>query len=325
MDNCMMRRQFITNCLIASAFVLAVFVPSSSQNHAPTTSLHFTLPQTIVTRDALCDVTFKILFGKGGEHRTTNFINAVLQPVKLQDRVVAVEVLNNMPGFESDGDAHCVKCMCETVAGNRFMVSLQKIRERTTNLGSQCVYDCARDLCRLQDFNMKRVGADKPDAERASLMNCLYQPVKFICIVDTDTDPAINDVALSSENVDDVLVHWGICQGKSKQLASDVLSWTYVVLPRFRRRLSKADPAAAPSFRGDGALAAWLYLLTRGDGESVRVTADAVVDSFEVADGYRRLSALTAEEGRLLAAEMEPRLGPRPAAPAAAHADDAQG
>ena len=268
----------------------------------PGCPLPLTLPSVVTTRDARSDVTFKILFGEGGEHRTINFINAVLNPKKIQDRVSGIVILdstlNSMQGRTVHFDVR-LECLCETNGGKRFILEMQRAREAGHT--NRWLYYSARELCRIGERNNDMVKKEENAKERYRMEESYYQDldcVKVICILDFDSKTLENKLG----NERDILVHWNVCEQTTHKIVSELQSWTFVVLPRFIKQLhSMGKPL---DFNGSD-LDAWLYLLTRGDCELVEVTDKLISGTNEIADAYHRLSSLTEREKNLLEMQKE--------------------
>ena len=134
--------------------------PRRALKPLPSAPLPFVLPKKVTMRDARSDATFKILFGEGGEHRTISFINAVLQPTKREDRVSSIEVLDSTLNSIDDRQVHFdvgLEYLCDTVGGKRFIVEMQRARERGHT--DRWVYFCARELGRIGKQNYERIQA----------------------------------------------------------------------------------------------------------------------------------------------------------------------
>ncbi len=61
----------------------------------------------------------------------------------------------------------------------------------------------------------------------------LLEPVKVVMVLDFEltADPL--------HNAKDIVVHWDITELMTNMLASELLSWTFVVLPRYTDKLCK--------------------------------------------------------------------------------------
>ena len=95
------------------------------------------------------------------------------------------------------------------------------------------------------------------------------------------------------KNSTDVAVNWDISERKSHAVASPMSAWTFVVHPRF----SAAAAASGNSLDFTGkTLEAWLYLMTRKDCETVRVTKELVDNDEAIAQGFYRVLHLTSDE-----------------------------
>jgi hypothetical protein len=114
-------------------------------------------------------------------------------------------------------------------------------------------------------------------------------PVRVIVITDFDSP----QLQMELQNSTDFVVDWGLCELKSRVLASPLMSWTFLVLPRFSAALSASGNSL--DFTGKN-LEAWLYLMTRKDCEAVRVTKELVANDDAVAQGFYRVSHLKSHE-----------------------------
>lgn len=55
-------------------------------------------------------------------------------------------------------------------------------------------------------------------------------PVKMIVVIDFDSPTSQNELQNQSS---DVLVHWEVCELSTHKIASNLVSWTFVLLSRF--------------------------------------------------------------------------------------------
>jgi hypothetical protein len=108
--------------------------------------------------------------------------------------------------------------------------------------------------------------------------------VKVIVLLDFDCPQLQKEL----QNSTDFVVDWDIREKKSHDV-----SWTFLVLPRFSAVLSASGNSL--DFTGKN-LEAWLYLMTRKDCETVRVTKELVANDAAVAQGFYRVSHLTSSE-----------------------------
>jgi hypothetical protein len=263
------------------------------KRHTPSVALPFPLPANIVTRDACSDVTFKILFGEeGAEPRAISFLNAVLNPKTDQERIEKIHFLGTTNCNSKDRVIHfdlLIECECETVAGRRFILEMQYLRH--TEHENKWIFNGARELASRGARNQARIMEETDKDSKRKLRSTFYRdldPVKVVCIMNFDTA----QTGLELGNKDDTVVHWNICDNKSKLTINELLSWTFVVLPRFLKRQN----AMGNPTNFDTPLDAWLYLMTRGEKEAVTVTNELIAGENEVAQGFHRLSHLTAEE-----------------------------
>jgi predicted transposase/invertase (TIGR01784 family) len=133
--------------------------------------------------------------------------------------------------------------------------------------------------------------------------NKLYSellPVKVITIFDREFQGRSAMLSKAFKEKKDIVIHWDIVELESKSVPSKLLSWTFIMLPRFK--------AIANEFKQDfteNPLYAWLYFLTREDNEKVHVTEKLIANDDALADGYNRLCNLSEEEAKALELNME--------------------
>ncbi len=252
------------------------------------------LPMDVTVRDVRYDETFKILFGEeGGEGRTISFLNAVLKSELQDDYIESIKFLDGTMNSAVDRTIHFdvkVEATCTTHKGNRFIIEMQKAR--IPGHTNRWVYYGARELSQMGERNYKKALAIVEKEERKKAHRAHYRaldPVKVITILDFDEPVTQREM----HNSQDLLVHWDICERVSKEIASPLLSWTYVMLPRFKREF--ATQLQQRDF-SDDPLGAWLFLMTREDEEKVRVTDELVARDKHVAEGFHRVSHLTTDE-----------------------------
>lgn len=259
------------------------------------------VPFEAVVRDPKYDTTFKILMGEAGaEKRAISFINAVLN-LPNDDEVIAIKYLESSDMRTEDRSIHFdvkIECTCETKLGNRFIVEMQKARFKGHT--NRWVYYAARELTNIGQTNYQNF-LNLPPENRKEMNKAYYQklhPVKVIAILNFDDDVLAQELKDSTNTI----IHWNITESKSKEIASDLLSWTYVVLPRFQL---PTDPNYPTKLDLRTNLDAWLYLLTRTDHEKVIVDQNLMDLDESVADGFFRLSHLSVDENNQLSNAIE--------------------
>ena len=252
----------------------------------------------VIVRDVRYDETFKILFGEeGGENRTISFLNAVLSSELHDDLIESIKFLDGTMNSAVDRTIHFdvkVEATCTTFNGNRFIIEMQKAR--IPGHTNRWVYYGARELSQMGERNYKKALAIIGQEERKKAHRAHYRaldPVKVITILDFDEPITQREM----KNGRDLLVHWDICERESKEIASPLLSWTYVMLPRFKQVFARQLDAL--DFSNDP-LGAWLFLITRDDKEEVRVTEQLVAKDRYLAEGFHRVSHLTDGEAEAL-------------------------
>lgn len=251
------------------------------------------LPADIVMKDARYDTTFKILFGEeGGENRAISFLNAVLDLKNHDEQIKKISFLDGSDYKTVDRTIHFdvrIKGLCETYGGHRFIVEMQK--SHVTNQPKRWVYYAARELCKVSEAQYSTNSTMTPNSKRDANSNKKYypslNPVKVITILDFDNPSAAKEI----NNTTDTVVHWDIRERASKKKVTDIMSWTYVVLPRFEESLKKLA-----SLKFENKLDGWLYLLTRNEGERLRIDPDVTAKDEDIQQGFYRLSHLNEKE-----------------------------
>jgi hypothetical protein len=296
----------ITLFLVCAAAAAAADAPNAGTRRYPFRALKElpsvinmpfeNLPCDIEMRSACEDVTFKILFGEeGSEHRTISFINSILKPATVQERVVSVQLLSDPLASFEDRLVHFdvpLACRCATGTGKVFILEMQNCAH--IGHGNRWVYYCARQFVYNGDIELKRTVAESTEKERIKLRRSFYQdltPLKTICVMNFDSP----DLGHLLGNSEDVVVHWDICERKKHQITNKLQSWTFVVLPRFLKQLNTSKPK-----KFEDRLEAWLFFMTRQEGERVTVTKNLVANSNEIASAFYRISHLTTEESYAL-------------------------
>lgn len=257
------------------------------------------LPMEAVVRDVRFDETFKILLGEeGAENRAISFLNALFQPQTNDERIKAIRYLDRTLNSTLDRTLHFdvkIEGVCETYAGQRFIVEMQKAR--IPSHSNRWVYYGARELAAMGERNYKKALEQTTEDLRKKAHKEHYHrldPVRVVTILDFDSPKTKEEL----KNSHDVVVNWEIRERQSLEIASPLLSWTYVMLPRFLNTLPVGQKL---DFRGKP-LDAWLYLMTREDKEKILVTNELVSDEEALAEGFHRISHLTDDEAESLQA-----------------------
>ena len=241
-------------------------------------------------RDARFDQTFKILLGeKGAEHRAISFLNAALRLKTDGDRIERIQFLDRSIFAVNNRTIHFdvkIQGLCSTYAGHTFLVEMQKFR--IPSHINRWIYYGARELSAIGERLHNASTSQDKDVNQKNFYTGLT-PVKVIVIADFDSP----QLQMELKNSTDFVVDWDICERKSHDVASPLLSWTFLVLPRFSAALSASGNSL--DFTGK-ILEAWLYLMTRQDCETVRVTKELVANDESVAQGFYRVSHLTSQE-----------------------------
>jgi hypothetical protein len=183
-------------------------------------------------RDPKYDPNFKILMGeKGAENRIMSFINAVLN-LPDNERIMELQYLNPSDEQPDDRNIHfdtTIECTCFTNKGNRFIVEIEKAH--VPGHDNRWVYYAGRELIRLGKIQNQLISREKDKTLRKKKRAEFYKnlnSVKLICILNFDTD-----ISSVLKNKEDVVIHWNITESKNEEIASNLLSWTFVILPRF--------------------------------------------------------------------------------------------
>ena len=246
----------------------------------------------IRVHDVKYDTTFKILFGdRADTSRTTDFLNVILG----LEGNGAIESLTFLEGSRHGLEERSVyfdlslDCLCISREKKRFIVEMQKANV----LGhiNRWIYYASRELANvgreLHDANSGIIdAAAKAKAKQHYYSN--IEAVKVVCIMNFDSET----LARQLQNQRDVVVHWGICEMANRTEASPLMSWTFVVLPRFDQILRNMEPI---DLRQNLAYP-WLYLLTRSEGEEVELNEEICAGNEHVKQSFIRLSSLSPQE-----------------------------
>ena len=239
----------------------------------------------------------------GAENRAVSFINSVL---KLDgDKVLSVKFVpesfysvdNLSRAIQNDIK---IEGLCKTSLGKRFIVEIH--RKRVSGDSNHWVYYSSREIVEQGRAYYSSIPDMSTDPKKrkialAKFYEKLY-PVKMIVVMDFDSPTSQNELQNHSS---DVLVHWGVCELSTHKIASNLISWTFVVLPRFLKLLSAGK---ALNVR-DSSLNAWLYLLTRSENSEVDISSSTTADHPEVVEGIKRLANLSEKEKMALSIEQE--------------------
>jgi predicted transposase/invertase (TIGR01784 family) len=248
------------------------------------------LPMEACVRDARFDQTFKILLGEeGAERRAISFLNAVLRLKEDGDRIKQIQFLDRSLYSLDNRAIHFdvrIQGLCSTYAGHTFLVEMQKFRV-PSHMNRWIYYGCREITAIGERLHNAPTSQDKGVNQKTFYTG--LTPVKVIVIADFDSPLLQTEL----KNSTDFVVDWNICETKSHDVASPLLSWTFLVLPRFSSALSASGNSL--DFTGK-TLEAWLYLMTRNDCETVRVTTELVANDEAVAQGFYRVSHLTSSE-----------------------------
>jgi len=251
------------------------------------------LPMEACVRDPRFDQTFKILLGEeGAERRAISFLNAVLRLKADGDRIKHIQFLDRSLYSLDNRAIHFdvkIRGLCSTHAGHTFLVEMQKFR--VPSHINRWIFYAARELTAIGERLQNASTSQDKDVNQKNFYNGL-EPVKVIVIADFDS----HQLQMELKNSTDFVVDWDICERKSHDVASPLLSWTFLVLPRFSAALSASGNSL--DFTGK-TLEAWLYLMTRKDCETVQVTKELVANDEAVAHGFYRVSHLTSHETKI--------------------------
>ena len=258
------------------------------------------VPFVVKVRDVRYDTSFKLLFGEeGSELRLMSFLNAVLE-TNDDNKITKIQYLDGTHNSILNRTVHFdvkVQCECENLKGERYIVEMQKAR--IPGHTNRWVYYGARELHMVGQRNYQEAQAAIGET-RTKLYREYYKrlsPIKVVTIFDFEIDE------LEVKNKDNTVVHWDICERDSKEIASPLLSWVFVILPRFLKKLS--SQAQEPlNFVGDP-LSSWLYLFTRSDYQEVQVTKELVSNDSVIAGAFVRMASLTVEETQRLQSSID--------------------
>lgn len=218
----------------------------------------------ITIRSPHYHMTLQMLFAEEPT-RTINFLNSVL---RLKYPITSLELTNP---YSAATQYEYVTRGLETIecvtANKRFQyfIALDKTIEGRPGLDDWVRYDFS-SLLLAKSFQSK---------------------TKYVILTEEE-DPAY------LKNKDDIFVQWNIAEATSHEKVSDVLSWTFISLPRFVRSLNLTT-GAVPDFTGDPA-SAWLYLLSREEDTEVIVSPELTANDTSIRDAYYRLANLSDED-----------------------------
>jgi predicted transposase/invertase (TIGR01784 family) len=254
--------------------------------------------QDIQVRDVRYDTTFKLLFGEDGcQLRIIDFLNSVLN-TSGDDVISEVNFLDVSSLSAHNRTVHFdvkVECECVPLKGQRYIVEMQKARiPAHTN---RWIYYSARELEKVGQRNFASAQGLQDGPARAKAHRDHYKllnPIKVITILNFDV------LEEELKNGSDVVVDWEIRERKSNKVASRLLSWTFVILPRYLKQLESLQSPL--NFSGNK-LGAWLYLMTRTDKEVVAVTDELVACEKVIAEAFKRMADLSQLETDLLESE----------------------
>jgi predicted transposase/invertase (TIGR01784 family) len=242
-------------------------------------------------RDARFDQTFKVLLGeKGAEDRAISFLNAALRLKTDGDRIERIQFLDRSVVSPENRTVHFdvnIQGLCSTYSGHTFIVEMQKAR--ISSHINRWIYYGAREISAIGErfHNARARSLQDNDVPQKNFYSSIT-PVRVVVIADFDSP----QLQMELQNPTDFVVDLGLCELKSQVLASPLMSWTFLVLPRF---LALSASGNSLDFTGKN-LEAWLYLMTRKDCEAVRVTKELVANDDAVAQGFHRVSHLKSHE-----------------------------
>ena len=246
----------------------------------------YEFPFRAIMRGANFDKTFKIILGEN-KVRTMTFLNAVLK-LSETERIKEIDFMNVSTADRSIRFDVKIEAKCQSYSGHTFIVEMHRLKHiRHLN---RWIYYGAKELCKIGEITYARTNS-------VEFYSSLC-PVKVITIMDFE------DAEL--KNSEGYLIHWDITERSSKQIASNLLSWTHIILPRFEKGLQGIPPNQRNNFTGKP-LEAWLNLFTMKDREEVTVTNEMTADDGPLAEAFHRLSHLGLGEIEAIEAEIKTR------------------
>jgi PD-(D/E)XK nuclease family transposase len=178
-------------------------------------------------RDVRYDQTFKILFGeKGAEQRAISFLNAALRLKTDSERIQDIRFLDRSIVSASSRTIYFdvkIQGLCKTYAGHTFVVEMQK--HRIPCHTNRWIYYAARELSAIGErlYNSETSSLQGIDANQNNFYTGIT-PVKVIVIADFDSHLLQKEL----KNSTDFVVDWDICERKSRDVASPLMSWTKI-------------------------------------------------------------------------------------------------
>jgi hypothetical protein len=252
--------------------------------------------------DAQYDTIFNIVFGSSNSHdRTVNFLNIILGLVG-DDVIENVSLLESSRHGLNDRSVYadvCLDWMCVSKSKKRFIVEMQKAQ--VIGHANRWIYYASRELVSV-GTGLRTSNKEITDSDARTKANQNFyadlDPVKVVCLLNFDSET----LAEQLKNKTGVVVNWCICEQETKDQASSLISWTFVILPRFLKILSQMSKI---DFQGEPAMYPWLYLLTRSDGEEVELNEMTCAGNRYVEESFLRMSLLSNQEKRDLEAEID--------------------
>ena len=255
-------------------------------------------------RDPRYDEVFKLVLGDNeSKSRTISFLNAVLKSKGEGDEIRKINFLPPTVKVGNDRTRHFdikIECDCETYKGNRFIVEMQKASNSSSNSYSHVnrwIYYSALELHNISS-NLTKLADDSPTKEEmADIKNFHFaylKPVKLITIMDY-TDPAVDD--------GNIVINWKIINEFNNKVGTNLLSWTFVSLPKFTSLIVESN-----KYEASDPLHRWLYFLTRRDNETVNLDSKLTHGDKDIESAYNRVSRLSTKELSKLEEEIRLRI-----------------
>lgn len=240
------------------------------------------IPLEVTIKNPRYDKTFKSVFGED-TGRTVSFLNSVLA---LQDPIVEASFIEPLQTEHGDRKIRLdviVRAKCASGIGIIFDIELQKGHEPAFE--KRWVYYLARELSSESEKMNTAISTMSDDNEKKRARESFYKDISLIqSVIIMDFDGANHLM-----NTDDIVVNWSIAESKSHKVASHLLSWSFISLPRFETSLSTRG--AGLDFTGDPA-SAWLYLLTRNADTKILLTPELTANDESIWGAYCHLSSL---------------------------------
>lgn len=244
--------------------------------------------QKLTIYDPKYNLTFRMIFAeetKESQARAIDFLNTILDR-KDDDQITDIQISSESITPLTPLDKSVIFDMrCQTRAGETFIVEMQKGSMGGTSglrFPNRMIYYAASELAQQgRRIKKSKFLRKEPSSSRSKIFYDALLPVHVVSLLNY----------IEFKEKDDLITHWKVMDQKTNTQSTDLLSWTFVELPRFEK--SEDDL--------ENHLERWLYFLTRTNNETIELN-DKTVGSTEspLITAYQRMACLTEKEQRIL-------------------------